>query len=657
MALSNDLVSQFAKLTNTKNENKETTVKATYVQKVNGVSYVRLDGANSDILTPVKTTVDAEPGDKVSVLIKDHAATIIGNISSPSARSTVVENLRENVDEQGNTIQQLDNVIIQQGNSIIQMNNSINQQQTTINQHNTKINQQEDTIVSLNNTIIQQNNNIDSMNNTIVEHGNQINSIGNTVDQQGNIISQHNNIISQYDNRITQNKNDIIQQGNIINQQGDHINSINNRIDSQDNVIYQQGNIIRQQGDNITSINNTINEQNNIINLHSSAIDIADSDIQILNSAFVIKDGVLIGLKEAIIDKIKTDYLDSAYADIDFANITTAAVQNLFSDSGIIKDLVVQQGKITGELVGVTINGDRIIAKTITADSILLNGMDGVLYELNLDKLNNINISEVSKFNLLNTKPDDWETNYKKYYQINNNKYVHLTGDTAPQWTANTYYKLSADYETALDGSNIVANSITADKIAVTDLVAFGATIGGFQIDNNSIHTIGKSTVSSLAAGIYMDNSGNFSLGDDENYIVYQIDPQTGKSTLIMSSDDFFLGKKQRYLSDELDEITDNTTTFLHIESSNGLAFRQNNVNTVLSVYVFRGPDRITDINTLRQKMGNDVYLQWKYKQTNESTYHTMVSSDPKISENGFKLTLTPQDVDSNVTFICEIVN
>jgi len=627
MALSQNLVTQFAKMANEdKPKDNGTTLKGEFVKK-NGVDYVRLDG--SDILTPVKSTVEAENGEKVQVLLKDHTATVVGNISSPAARNKTVDSLKNEVDTNGNKIKQIDTVVTQQQASITQINTTINQHDSTINQHNTKINQQGDTIISLNNKIISQGNKIDAANNNIAAHGNSISSMNNTIQQQNDNINSMNNVISAQGNKIDQQANTIQQHGNQIIQNS--------------NSIEQQGNVIQQINSNITNIDSTITTQG--------------ADISILNSAFVIRDGILIGLKEAIIDKIKTDYLDADYANINFTNITVAAIRNLFSDSGIIKDLVIQQGHITGELVGVTINGDRIIAKTITADSILLNGTDGILYELNLDKLNNINITEVSKFDLLESKPSDWETNYKKYYYINNNKYVHLNNDTAPTWTSNTYYKLSSEYETALDGSNIVANSITADKIYVTDLAAFGATIGGFDISNTSIHSHTKGTINSDANGLYMDEEGQMYLGNANNHVKYYKDVNdNNKWKLDIRASEIRMGTNSSTIEEEIEQVREETTTYLHIESSRGTVFKNNEVSTRLSVAIYRGADRITDITTLRNKMGNNVYLQWKWKRLNDNDYGIISSTDSRIKNDGFIFDLTPDDVDTKVTFLCELI-
>lgn len=516
MAISNELSTQFAKVINTKQKDEGQTVRGTY-KEINGIKYVQLDG--SDILTPVKTTVDAETGDKVSVLIKDHDATIMGNISSPAARAMVVENLSDTVDEQGNTIEQLDNTIIQQGNSIVQMNTTINQHTTTISQHDTTIRQQGDRITSIDNTVTAQGNTIDSLNNTVTQHGDTITSIGNTVTTQGNTLVQHGN-------RITQNEN----------------------------TITQQGNTISEYGDQITSIGNTVTAQGNTITSHDTSINTANANINILNSGFTIENGVLTGLSSIIVNDLTTNKLTTSYAKIDFSNIGIAAIQKLFTDSGIIRDLVVQQGHITGELVGVTIKGDLIESNTLKADKLVVKGSDGLYYKLNIDGMDHISTEQATKFILTTSEPTNWSDNYKDYYIISNNEYIHVTGNTPPQWASNTYYKLKSTYESGLDGTTIVAHTITADKISVTDLVAFGATIGGFDIDNNSIHSHTKTSINSDANGIYIGNDGQMYLGDQNNKIKYYKD-NNNQWHLDISANSLKFSTHSKTIAEELDDL------------------------------------------------------------------------------------------------------
>lgn len=97
MDLSNDLISQFVKVTNDGDVgSKESTVYGTTVE-YNGEMYVKIDG--SDLLTPVETTSDMQTGERVTVMIKNHNATVTGNLTSPSANEgTVSKKVTEAVD-------------------------------------------------------------------------------------------------------------------------------------------------------------------------------------------------------------------------------------------------------------------------------------------------------------------------------------------------------------------------------------------------------------------------------------------------------------------------------------------------------------------------------------------------------------------------------
>lgn len=84
MGLSSDLISQFAKVTNDNVKRERETI-LTYgtTVKRGDILYVKIDG--SDLLTPVTSTVNIRDGDRVTVTIKNHNATVTGNITSPSA--------------------------------------------------------------------------------------------------------------------------------------------------------------------------------------------------------------------------------------------------------------------------------------------------------------------------------------------------------------------------------------------------------------------------------------------------------------------------------------------------------------------------------------------------------------------------------------------
>ena len=528
MALSKDVMSQFAKAMVPKQESKEETLNATY-KKIDGKEYVQLDG--SDILTPVTSSVVAETDDRVKVIIKNHAATVIGNITSPSARNKDLNTLKDTVDENGNTIKRMDTVIQQQQTSINQIDTKINQHDVLINQHDTVINQQGDQIVSINNTIISQGNSIEANHNAIIAQGNEIDIMNDTITSHGNSITSMNNTIQQHGNKIDQNSNTISQQGNTIKQQGNKITEIDNTVKTQGNTIVAQG---------------------NTIDAHETKLTTHNSQITILNSGFVIKDGKLTGLSKAVLDDLETNTLKTGYAKIDFSNIGVAAIEKLFTDSGIIKDLIVNEGHITGELVGVTIKGDLIEAGTVVADKLVVKGSDGL------------------------------------YYKLNTN------GETIES---------EQTTENSLNGSIITTKSITASKIQVTDLVAFGATIGGFDITDNSIHSHLKNGVDSPDDGLFLGADGQLALGNDRNHIKYYKD-ENDKYILDVRLDKLYLGASQQTADQQFQgmvEISANNLTSV-FKTSGGSNLLRNSVG-------YAGTDFWLTSGTITTNQNDDMSL------------------------------------------------
>lgn len=96
MDLSNSLISQFAKITKDQNgSSTETIVYGTAVSYGDKL-YVNIDG--SDSITPVVTTSEIKAGERVTILLKDHSATILGNISNPAASTETVGKVLDEYD-------------------------------------------------------------------------------------------------------------------------------------------------------------------------------------------------------------------------------------------------------------------------------------------------------------------------------------------------------------------------------------------------------------------------------------------------------------------------------------------------------------------------------------------------------------------------------
>lgn len=227
------------------------------------------------------------------------------------------------------------------------------------------------------------------------------------------------------------------------------------------------------------------------LNANSAAIGNLDSTFANFKDATTEK----FKANEASIEELKTGKLsakdaDLKYANIDFSNIGKTAMEYFYAQSGLVKDVKIGDATITGELVGVTISGDLLKGNTVVADKLVIKGSDGLYYKLNTDGM--------------------------------------------------SVEKEQTDYN-SLNGQVIRAKSITATKIDVEDLVAFGATIGGFKIGRNSIYSGVKESVGNTTRGIYMDNDGQFVFGDANQYVkFYKI--SEGKYKLAIAVEDLFIG-------------------------------------------------------------------------------------------------------------------
>lgn len=91
MDLSNQLLKSFAEVTNdTPVSGTEATVYGK-IKMLDDNTYVVIDGSES--LTPVTSTVKVSDGDRVIVSLKNHTATVTGNLTDPAASSITVDEM------------------------------------------------------------------------------------------------------------------------------------------------------------------------------------------------------------------------------------------------------------------------------------------------------------------------------------------------------------------------------------------------------------------------------------------------------------------------------------------------------------------------------------------------------------------------------------
>ena len=421
MGLSNDLITQFVKTTKaTAKRNDESTVYGT-TKLYDGAIYVQLDG--SELLTPVSTTTAVEAGERVAVRIKDHAATITGNISFPAAKNITVQEL---------------------GDEVATFNKVLADKVSVV----------------------------------------ELEAVQASIDS---LIATDADIYKLTATFITA-----------------------------DDVKAKYVSTDQLEADYITA------SEIDIVYAKIDTVDATYAKIETLESAYATiasVDAVKITVDDLNATKLDAESAKLEYADIGFANIGEAALESFYSKAGIIENLVISDGHITGDLVGVNISGDLIDANTIVADKLVVLGDDGLYYKLNV---------EGGTFAADEVVPTD-----------------------------------------SLHGSVITAHSVTAKEIYVDDLVAFDATIGGFKITDSALYSGAKETVDNATQGAYMDSSGQFAIGDADNYLKYYQD-DSGNWHLDISAESLLFGSESKASAEDIKALTEHIKLGTYTDPTSG---------------------------------------------------------------------------------------
>ena len=145
-----------------------------------------------------------------------------------------------------------------------------------------------------------------------------------------------------------------------------------------------------------------------------------------------------------------------------------------------------------------------------------------------------------------------------------------------------------------------------------------------------------------------------YEIGEDEylwqrTYIKYA----SGRIEYLPSAEGYYVSNEAGQPGPQGPQGED--AVLLHIDSSNGNTFKNNSVNTELTVTIFKGATIINNLIDLQSAFGNTAYLQWYWKRRGDSTFKELLSTDSMLSNDGFTLTLTPDKVDVKVVFQCEI--
>lgn len=230
-------------------------------------------------------------------------------------------------------------------------------------------------------------------------------------------------------------------------------------------------------------------------------------------------DAVQAEITQAVIRDLETEFLtvdtaDIRYANIELTNIDVANVGRLLADVGLVTDMVIVDGHVTGVLDSVTINANNITSGTLTTDRLVIRGTDkSIVYELN-------NISGALQAIEVDT----------------------LNGEIITPRTINA--------------DRIVANSITSGELNADEIFANSAIIKKiFSEDVEATGTITGATLKGAYAEITSGNIGGWyissnslyttkNIGTDIRLAYLQVPDSLSSWVFSVQSEDFYGNRK-----------------------------------------------------------------------------------------------------------------
>ena len=233
-------------------------------------------------------------------------------------------------------------------------------------------------------------------------------------------------------------------------------------------------------------------------------------DAEYVNSVAITTDNL--DAIKADIQELVVEEIDGKYANIDLANIDIADIGRFYADSGLIKDVVIVDGHITGVLDAVTINANNITSGTLTTDRLVIRGTDkSIVYELN----NIDGALQAVDVNTLNG-------------EIITPRTINADRIVAESITSN---EIATD---AITANKIASHAITADKLDVQSLSAINANLG--SVTAGVLYSSDYDSDYGNGMKIDLNNSIIESAGEDfvtifnsnGHYMGYTITPQQG---------------------------------------------------------------------------------------------------------------------------------
>ncbi len=660
MEIQQTLIKQFVAAMNDSNKSAKSVGQTSNVYGtavVNGNSiYVKMDG--SDLLTPVSMATDARDKDRVLVTIKDHKAYISGNLTSPASGRSASD-LDETVKDLALNSLTVDSALIQRLNAgavytdiLVAKGAQVDILDVTIERVVQITGDYAEFKTVVTNNFTAQTGRIETLSG---DHAEFKTTVTEKFTAQSGRIDTLSGDYAEFKTTVTDDLT--AQTGRIDTLSGDYAEF---KTTVTKNFAAQTGRIDTLTGD-YSEFKTTVTDD---LTAQTGRIDTLTGDYAEFKTTVTVNFTAQTGR----IDTLTGDY----------AEFKTTVTNNLTAQAGLIENL----------------SGDLASYKTVVAEEITV--AKGWMLE---GSIGNAQISKVSA-----NKLDAGTVDTAIVTVAGSNGRLQIKDNTMQIKDANRVRVQvgkdeSNDYSMSVwdAAGNLIWDALGAtDKtiqrpIIRDDVVADDAAISGSKLDINSVVTeinegetkisqtviqVGDKTLEVVLkeqSQIITDNAGDsmhririlYALG-----VSHEEPPEDGWDVIAPTwTDGWYIWQKAEtvYGSGET-TVTDpicisgakgasgEDASILRISSSRGTVFKNNQVATVLSVTVFHGGQRISDIETLREVYGNTAYLEWRWQRMDENTFGIIVVNDTRLTDDGFSLVLSPEDVDTKCTFECNLI-
>ena len=239
---------------------------------------------------------------------------------------------------------------------------------------------------------------------------------------------------------------------------------------------------------------------------------------------------------------------------------------------------------------------------------------------------------------------------------------------------------ITAKKGNALADSGTVEIPVTFDGISCTLTFSFAKAKAGVSGNDAKLCNITGDQVMKYASGSQIPEPRSITLTAEYQNTVHgkwqyktaagiwtDFTPAQGSPTLTITEDsEAWVGNTASIRAIDSTNAAIDTTTLaklrdgtdavtVHITSVNGFTFKNTGVATTMTVTVIAGETMIDTSAKLHEKFGGDAKLIWSCKNVGETEFSDIDQNDPRLSDDGFIFTLSPQDVYNKITLGCSL--